>query len=60
LGHGNGYRDLKYGYGYGTWLRIRIRYMGGNDAYTLKTHYQWIKNLEREILETNEVPLWVQ
>jgi hypothetical protein len=34
--------------------------MGGNDAYTLKTHYQWIKNLEREILETNEVPLWVQ
>jgi superfamily II DNA or RNA helicase len=27
---------------------------------TLKTHYQWVKNLEREILETNEVPLWVQ
>jgi hypothetical protein len=31
-----------------------------NDISVLKKHYQWIKNLEREILETNEVPLWVQ
>jgi hypothetical protein len=31
-----------------------------NDAKLLKTHYQWIKNLETEIKETNGLPRWLQ
>lgn len=31
-----------------------------NDIQTLKTHWQWAKNLEKEILETKEVPSWLQ
>jgi len=31
-----------------------------NDIEVLKRHFQWLKNLETEILETNEVPTWLQ
>ena len=31
-----------------------------NDVNVLKSHYQWIKNLEGEILQTKEIPTWLQ
>lgn len=32
----------------------------GNDISILQQHYQWIRNLETEILTTKEVPLWLR